>query len=182
MTLSPHLRNSAGKDMPFQGLSAANDCDLNDTLRPLMYEEGGADIEHPDIDLTDVTGPFNPSFSASSTSSSTSTSFSSAAGTSAAYNPLSSSLQDAKDYALTHRATTRSTDNAVRRAASIDRMGQLSKEEWQVLPTDMFAVKGNQYTKAELTARTPWKAFLTDPVALAILTVSFTHVRNVFLQ
>ena len=157
--------------MPFQGLSAANDRDLNDTLRPLLYEEGSSDIEHPDIALADVTGSSNPSFSGSSTSSSTT----SAAG-SFAYNPLTSVTSDGKDNNLTHRVNSRSGDPAVRRAESIDRMGQLSKEEWQVLPTDMFALKGNNYTKAELTARTPWRAFLTDPVALAILTVSFTHV------
>lgn len=157
-----------GKDMPYQGLNATNERDLNDTLRPLMYEVGGADIEHPDIPLAEVTGPFSPSFSASSAASSS-------AASSYAYNPLTAS-QDEKDSALTHRANSRSTDNAVfRRAASIDRMGQLSKEEWQVLPTDMFAVKGNQLTKAELTARTPWKAFFTDHVALAILTCAFTN-------
>ena len=165
--------------MPFQGLSAANDRDLNDTLRPLMYEEGDSDIEHPDIALTSITGPFNPSFSSSSTARSIS---SSAAG-SFAYNPMSSSPQDKKDNALTHRVNSRSGDPAVRRAESIDRMGQLSKEEWQVLPTDMFALKGNNYTKAELTARTPWLVFLTDPVALAILACAFTNVRffcNIF--
>lgn len=160
--------------MPFQGLSAANERDLNDTLRPLMYEEGG-DIEHPDIPLTSVTGPFNPSYSVNSTSTSSSAS---SAANSYAYNPLSGVVAEKQDTGLTRRVHSHSADGAVRRTASIDRMGQLSKEEWQVLPTDMFAVKGNQYTKAELTARTPWGAFLTDPVALAILTVSFTHVRS----
>lgn len=62
------------------------------------------------------------------------------------------------------------------RAASADRMSNLSKEEWQVFPDDMYALTNNKYTKAELTARTPWMAFLTDPVARALLVCAFVYV------
>ena len=68
-------------------------------------------------------------------------------------------------------------------AQNTGRMGSLSKEEWQVFPDDMYAIPGNKYTKAELTARTPWKVFLTNPVSRALLFCGFVYVsKQLFLQ
>jgi hypothetical protein len=60
------------------------------------------------------------------------------------------------------------------RALSGDR--KHSKDEWQVFPDDMFPVQNYQYTKAELTARTPWGQFFTHPVARALLVCAFCYV------
>lgn len=169
--------------MPFQGLGRNAEETLNDALRPLMYEE--PDIVHPDMPLTSVTtgaAARDLSFSDKSSESYDTTSSSVLADLEArsVQNPLTLTHR-------THAATlhaheeeygfSRNPPRSTSRLASVDRMGNLSKEEWQVLPNDMYALKDNTLTKAELTARTPWGVFATDHVSLTLMYCCFSMVR-----
>lgn len=49
-----------------------------------------------------------------------------------------------------------------------------------MFPDDMYAHTGHNYTRAELTARTPWKAFFTNSTSQALLVCGFAYVSNNF--
>ena len=180
-----------GKDMPFQGLGRDAEKGLNDALRPLMYDHDEAsDIVHPDsVPLTSVTtgaAVRSLSFSdkASESYDTTSSSVLADLEPRTVQNPLTSTTHTtthSTNNTLTQRTHSalhaqegeygfsRNPSRSTSRLASVDRMGNMSKEEWQVFPDDMYALTDNKYTKAELTARTPWAAFFTDPVAQGLL-------------
>lgn len=60
------------------------------------------------------------------------------------------------------------------------RTRSMSKAE-SAYATSAYSVDTAYYTKTELIARTPWKQFLTHPVALALLACKFGYVRQHFL-
>ena len=51
-----------------------------------------------------------------------------------------------------------------------------STDKWQVFPEELMAEHSTNYSRAELTARTPWMQFLTHPVARSLLLCSFCYV------
>ena len=189
-----------GKDMPFQGLGRDAEKGLNDALRPLMYDHDEAsDIVHPDsVPLTSVTtgaAARSLSFSdkASESYDTTSSSVLADLEPRSVQNPLTSTTHSAAhstNNTLTQRTHSaahgqkgeygfsRNPSRSTSRLASVDRMGNMSKEEWQVLPNDMYALKDNTLTKAELTARTPWGVFATDHVSLTLMYCCFSMVRK----
>lgn len=151
-----------------------------DTMRPLMYDQA-AEVEHPDYTVAEVNNNKARTASTSSAQGRGRASLSSASG---ALSRSTTSTSDAVDLEaravhsplVSRVAATPVLSSSPARSASIDRMGNQSKEEWQVFPDDMFALTDNKYTKGELTARTPWKAFFTDPVAQALLVCAFVYV------
>ena len=157
----------AGKDLPYDAADRDSDESQNDNLRPLMYDQS-AEAEPSDYTVAEVNGNKTRSSVGSALSrSSTATS-----------DPIDLEAR-AVHSPLVGRATAAPVlTSSAARAASADRMSNLSKEEWQVFPDDMYALTNNKYTKAELTARTPWKAFLTDPVARALLVCAFVYVSH----
>ncbi len=156
-----------GKDLPYDAADRDSDESQNDNLRPLMYDQS-ADAEPSDYAVAEVNGNKTRSSLGSALSrSSTATS-----------DPIDLEAR-AVHSPLVGRATAAPVlTTSAARASSADRMSNLSKEEWQVFPDDMYALTNNKYTKAELTARTPWKAFLTDPVARALLVCAFVYVSS----
>eukprot|EP01032_Pedospumella_encystans_P007676 gene7676-9182_t len=153
-----------GKDLPYDAADRDSDESQNDNLRPLMYDQS-AEAEPSDYTVAEVNGNKTRSSVGSALSrSSTATS-----------DPIDLEAR-AVHSPLVGRATAAPVlTSSAARAASADRMSNLSKEEWQVFPDDMYALTNNKYTKAELTARTPWMAFLTDPVARALLVCAFVY-------
>lgn len=169
--------------MPYEAGDRDSDESVNDNLRPLMYDQA-AEVEHPDYTVAEVNNHKARSASSSSQGRGrVSLSSASAAGAALSRSTTSSEAVDLEARAvhspLTSRvAATPVLTSAPARTESIDRMGNLSKEEWQVFPDDMYALTDNKYTKAELTARTPWAAFFTDPVAQGLLVCAFVYVSD----
>ena len=175
-----------GKDLPYEASGRDSDeaAGYDGNTKPLLYDHSVTEYAAVDRNsessyiIAEAHKARTPSSASALTGSSIlsrSTTASGAAGSDLEAHAVVSSPLVAGVSAMPLLNST----SGSRHSSMDDKDRTASTDKWQVFPEELMAEHSTNYSRAELTARTPWMQFLTHPAARSLLLCSFCYVSYI---